>query len=130
MESSPIKTVSVKLEIVCPKMKETSLSFRSFDSIWPSMVSLAKETTTTQPAFDFFYQNEDGNFCLRCCRRSLRLLCCRSGQRQSIVCVARPASVARVTHGAIVTWLLFLLFYTSSLSRVLLLFSTFSSRET
>ncbi len=45
------------------------------------------------------------------------------------MCVTRPASVPRVRRGAIVTWLLFLLFYTSSLSRVLLLFSMFLSRE-
>ncbi len=77
----------------------------------------------------FFYQNEDGNFCLCCCCCSLRLLCCHLGRRQSIVCVAHPVSVARVTRGAIVTWLLFLLFYMSSLSCVLLLFSMFSSRE-
>jgi hypothetical protein len=88
-------------------MKETSLSFCSFDLTWPSMVSLVKETTTTQPAFDFFYQNEDGNFCLCCRRRSLCLLCCRSGWRQSIMCIACPASVEHVMHGASVTWLLF-----------------------
>jgi hypothetical protein len=35
-------------------MKGMSLSFLSFDLTWPSMVSLVKGTTTTQPAFDFF----------------------------------------------------------------------------
>jgi hypothetical protein len=43
-------------------MKEMSLSFCSFDLTWLSMVRLAKGTTTTQPAFNFFYQNEDGSF--------------------------------------------------------------------
>ncbi len=88
------------------------------------MVSLAKGTATTQPAFDFIYKNEDGNFCLCCCRRSLRLLCCHSGRHQSIVCVACPASIVRVTRGASVTWLFFCF-----LSHVLLLFLTFLSRE-
>jgi hypothetical protein len=55
-----------------------------------------------------FYQNEDGNFCLRCCRSSLLFYCC-SGRCQSIVCVNCPASVAHVT--ASVTWLYFLLFF-------------------
>ncbi len=58
-----------------------------------------------------FYQNEDGNLCLRCCCCSTCLFsCCCSGPRQSIVCVAHPASVADVTQGASVTWLHFLLF--------------------
>jgi hypothetical protein len=35
-------------------MKETSLSFRSFDLTWLLMVRLAKGTITTQPAFNFF----------------------------------------------------------------------------
>ncbi len=73
------------------------------------MVSLARGTTTAQPAFNF-HQNEDGNFCLCCCCRSLRLLWCHLGQRQLIVCVACPASVLRVTHGTIVTWLFFYCF--------------------
>ncbi len=76
-----------------------------------------------------FYQNEDGNFCLRCCcRRSCLFRCC-SGRCQLIVCVARPASVAHVTRGASVMWLCFLLFFASSLLHVLLLFSTFLSWE-
>ena len=88
-------------------MKGTSLSFRSFDLNWPSMLSLAKETTTTQPAFDFFYQNEDVNLCHHCCHCSVCLLWCRLGQRQWIMCVAHLASVAHMMHAAIVTWLLF-----------------------
>ncbi len=89
-------------------MKETSLSFCSFDSTWLSMVRLAKGTTTTQSALNF-YQNEDGIFCLRCCCCNLLLFCCCLGRCQWIVCVAHPASVAHVTHGASVTWLYFLL---------------------
>ncbi len=88
-------------------MKETSLSF---DSTWLSMVRLAKGTTTTQPAFNF-YQNEDGNFCLRWCCRSLLLFHCCLGQCQSIVCITCPASVARVTRGTSVMWLYFSLFF-------------------
>ncbi len=90
-------------------MKETSLSFCSFDLTWLLMVRLAKGTTATQPAFNF-YQNEDCNLCLCCCRCSACLFCCRSGWCQSIVCIACPASVARVMRGASVTWLYFLLF--------------------
>jgi hypothetical protein len=64
-----------------------------------------------------FYQNEDGNFCLCCCGRSSCLFCCCLGQCQLIVCI--PANVACVMHGASVTWLCFLLFFTSSLLPIL-----------
>ncbi len=107
-------------------MKEMSFSFCSFDSTWLSMVRLARGTTTTQHAFNF-YQNEDGNFCLCCCRCSLFLFHCCLQWCQSIVCVACPASVAHVTHGASVTWLYFYCFFASSSLCVLLLFSTFLS---
>ncbi len=90
-------------------MKETSLSFCSFDLTWLSMVRLAKGTTTTHPAFKF-YQNEDGNFCLHCCRRSACLFCCCLGRCQSIVCITHPASVPHMMHGPSVMWLHFLLF--------------------
>ncbi len=92
-------------------MKEMSLSFCLFDLTWLLMVRLEKGTTTTQPAFNFFYQNEDGIFCLHCCPRSLLLFHCCLGQCQSIVCIPCPASVARVMRGASVTWLYFLLFF-------------------
>ncbi len=113
----------------CPRMKETPLSFHSFDSTWLSMVSLARDTTTTQPAFNFFYQNDYGNFCLCCCRCSLHLFCCHSGRCQSTICVACPVSVAHVKRGAIVTWLYFFNVFASSLLCVLLLFLMFSSWE-
>jgi hypothetical protein len=100
-----------KIRDYCPRMKETSCSFCSFDLTWLLMVRLARDTTTIQPAFIFFYQNEDGNFCLCWCHRSLHLLCCCSGQCQSIVCIACTASVACMTCCASVTWLYFLVFF-------------------
>ncbi len=57
----------------------------------------------------FFYQNEDGNLYLRCCRRSACLFCCCSVWHQWIVCIAHPASVTPVARGASVTRLHFLL---------------------
>ncbi len=55
MESSPIKTVSVKLEIAVQKWRKSLFLFALLTRLgsWWS-VSLAKGTTTTQPAFNFF----------------------------------------------------------------------------
>ncbi len=84
------------------------------------MVRLA---TTTQPTFNF-YQNEDGNFCLRCCCRSLLLFCCWSGQCQLIVLlliqqVSCAWRVAQVSCGCV------FFVFASSLLLVFLLFLTF-----
>ncbi len=92
-------------------MKETSLSFCPSDLTWLSMIRLAKDTTTTQPAFNFFYQNEDGNFCLCCCHPSLRLFCCCFEWCQLIVCVACQVGVTRMTRGASVMWLHFFIVF-------------------
>ncbi len=58
-----------------------------------------------------FYQNEDGNFCLCCCCHSLLLFHCCLHWCQSIVCVACPASVAHVTHGAMSRGCIFIVFF-------------------
>ncbi len=77
----------------------------------------------------FFYQNEDGNFCLCCCHCSLRLLRCRSGWCQSIVCIACPASVLCMTHGPSVTWLYVFIVFHEFFIACFVLISMFSSPE-
>ncbi len=109
-------------------MKETCLSFCSFDSTWLLMVRFAKGTTTTQPAFIFF-QNEDGNLCLPCSHCSACLFHCCLRRCQLIVCVTRPASVVHMTRGASVMWLHFLLFLCKFFIPCLLLFLMFLSWE-
>ncbi len=58
-----------------------------------------------------------------------RLFCCCLGRCQSIVCVACPASVARMMRGASITWLYFLSFFRKFLNVCFVLISTFLSRE-
>ncbi len=106
MESSSIKTVSVKLEIVVQKWRKRLFLFTLLTQLGHRWSVLQREPQQHNLP-SIFYQNEIGNLCLRCCRCSLRLLCCCSGRHQSIVCVAHPTSVAHVTRGTIVTWLLF-----------------------
>ncbi len=90
-------------------MKETSLFFALLTWLGCWWSGLQREPQQHNLP-SIFYQNEDGNLCLHCCCHSACLFCCRSEWRQSIVCVDCPASVARVTRGASVTWLHFLFF--------------------
>ncbi len=109
MESSPIKTMSVKLEIIVQKWRKRLFLFALLTRLGCRWSGLQREPQQHDLP-SIFYQNEDGNLCLRCCRHSACLFCCCSGRRQSIVCIAHPASVVRVTCGASVMWLHFLLF--------------------
>ncbi len=110
MESSPIKTVSVKLEIVVQEWRKCLFLFALLTRLGCWWSDLQRELHQHNLP-SIFYQNEDGNFCLRCCHRSPCLFCCCLGRCQTIVCVARPASVACMMSGASVMWLYFLLFF-------------------
>ncbi len=101
--------VSVKLEIVVQKWRERLFLFGLLTWLGCRWAGLQREPQQHNLP-SIFYQNEDGNLCLRCCHRSACLFCCCSGQGQLIVCIACPTSVACVTRGASVTWLHFLLF--------------------
>ncbi len=98
MESSPIKTVYVKLEIVVQKWRKHLSLFALLTQLghWWSVLQREPQQHNLP---SIFYQNEDGNLCFCCCRCSACLFCCRSGQRQSIVCIACSASVAHVMRG-------------------------------
>ncbi len=101
--------VSVKLEIIVQKWRKRLFLFTLLTRLGCWWWGLQREPQQHNLP-SIFYQNVNGNMYLRCCCRSVCLFCSRSGQPQSIVCVARPASVARVTHGASAMWLHFLLF--------------------
>ncbi len=113
MELSPIKTVSVKLEIIVQKWRKRLFLFTLLTQLGCWWSGLQREPQQHNLP-SFFYQNEDGNLCFCCCCCSACLFCCCLGRHQSIVCVACPASVACVTRGASVTWLHFYCFFASS----------------
>ncbi len=110
MESSPIKTVSVKLEIVIQEWRKRLFLFALLTWLGCQWSDLRRKPQQHNLP-SIFYQNEDGNFCLRCCHRSSLFFHCHSGWCQLIVCVTHPASVTCVTRGASVRWLHFLLFF-------------------
>ncbi len=128
MESSPIKTVPVKLEIVVQKWRKHLFLFALLTRLGCRWSGLQREPQQHNLP-SIIYQNEDGNLCLHCCWRSTCLFCCCPGWRQSIVCVACPASVGRMTRGASVMWLHFLSFLCEFFIACFLLFSTFSLWE-
>ncbi len=128
MESSPFKTVSVKLEIVVQEWRKRLFLFALLTWLGCWWSDLQREPQQHNLP-SIFYRNEDGNFCLCCCHHSLLLFHCCLGWCQSIVCVARPASVVCMTHGASFRWLYFYCFLASFLSCILLLFSAFSLQE-
>ncbi len=101
--------VSVKLEIVVQKWRKHLFLFTLLTQLCCRWSGLQREPQQHNLPL-IFYQNEDSSLCLCCCHRSACLFCCRSGQPQSIVCVACPVSVVRMTHGASVMWLHFSLF--------------------
>jgi hypothetical protein len=101
--------VSVKLEIVVQKWRTHLFLFALLTWLGCRWSGLWREPQQHNLP-SIFYQNEDDNLCLHYCHRSACLFCCCLWWCQSIVCVARPVSVARMTRGTSVTWLHFLLF--------------------
>ncbi len=110
-------------------MKEMSLSFCSFDSTWMLTIRLAKGTTTTQPAFNFFIKMKMVFFVFVVVVAACScFIVTQDGV--SWLCVSLVQWVSRAWRVALVSRGLFIYcFFASSLSRVFLLFSMFLSWE-
>jgi hypothetical protein len=96
-------------------LKEASLSFCPFGSTWLLMVRLAKQTTITQPAFNFFIKMKMVIFVFIVVVAAHACFVVPvdgvTGAARHIVFATCLAIVVHVTHGASITWLYFLLFF-------------------